>query len=1037
MKSNESEQSGKSTQNGGQSHLTLLHTLKGHTDTVHNVVWSPDGHVLTSGSRDNTIRLWDGQTGGLLQTLEGHEGIVWNVAWSPDGRVLASCSNDQTIRLWDEQTGGLLQALEGHEGIVFTVAWSPNGRVLASGSDDGTIRLWDGQTGRHLQTLEGHGEGINSVVWSPDGLVLASGSDDATIRLWDGQTGRHLQTLEGHESAVYSVAWSPDGHVLASGSLDKTIRLWDGQTGNHISTLESHTDCISGISFSSEGRLLASKSDDGTVRVWRTASWEAVEILNEESSRELIYGVAFHPQAPILATLGEKDTVVRIWDVDVAALLGTTPATASVHYTTAKIALVGDSAVGKSGLGYRIAEDRFQITESTHGQQFWVVDKLGKMRHDGTQCEAVLWDFAGQPNFRPIHALFLEDVDLALVLFDPSRPDTLAGVDYWLKQLTYKQHVCRTVLVAARTDVSQLSLTSPELEAFCLERDIIGGWIATSAKTKTGIEELLELMRQHIDWDAKPTTITTQTFKRIKDYVLALKADADRSSVLVSPGRLRELLEAVDPNLRFSDAEMLAAVGHLQNHGYVTILRRSSDDYSILLVPDLLINLAASLMLKAQSNEKGLGALEESRVIRNEYNFPEVEQLSNDERDILLRAAAELFLNHNICFRESVDNLTFLVFPSLILERPPRLTEDVQLIEDMTYVVTGQVENVYAALVVLSGYAPSFQRINQWRKQAQYETVRNEVCGFKLTNDDAGELELVLYYGKSTPDFVRARFQGLFEEILFTRNVAVSKYAPVLCANCGYLQERSKVIRRTKENKTFLFCDECGEKINLPILTERLALNYEDRAAVTHDQVLSMMRTTYESALSSVKKFVLDRGQGTKQSCFISYAWGDPVYEHWVLRLADDLRKSDFSVVLDQWDSAAIGTSLTRFISRIEECDFILAVGTPAYRQKYENMVSPHGSVVAAEIDLMSRRLIATEAQKASVLPLLLEGEEQLSFPPLLQGRVYANFKQEEHYLVTLFDLVLTLFHIPFDDSMVRDLRERLLKEASPLASRR
>src|SRR5437870_6065327 len=142
----------------------------------------------------------------------------------------------------------------------------------------------------------------------------------------------------------------------------------------------------------------------------------------------------------------------------------------SVHYTTAKIALVGDSAVGKSGLGYRIAEDRFQITESTHGQQFWVVDKLGKMRHDGTQCEAVLWDFAGQPNFRPIHALFLEDVDLALVLFDPSRPDTLAGVDYWLKQLSYKQHECRTVLVAARTDVSQLSLTSPELAAFCLER---------------------------------------------------------------------------------------------------------------------------------------------------------------------------------------------------------------------------------------------------------------------------------------------------------------------------------------------------------------------------------------------------------------------------------------------------------------------------------------------------------------------------------------------------------------------------------------
>jgi hypothetical protein len=80
---------------------------------------------------------------------------------------------------------------------------------------------------------------------------------------------------------------------------------------------------------------------------------------------------------------------------------------------------------------------------------------------------------------------------------------------------------------------------------------------------------------------------------------------------------------------------------------------------------------------------------------------------------------------------------------------------------------------------VLSSYAPSFQRINQWRKQAQYETVRGEICGFKLANDDAGELELVLYYGKDAPQFVRARFQGLFEVILFTRNVAVNKYGVV------------------------------------------------------------------------------------------------------------------------------------------------------------------------------------------------------------------------------------------------------------------
>ena len=74
--------------------------------------------------------------------------------------------------------------------------------------------------------------------------------------------------------------------------------------------------------------------------------------------------MAFHPNAPVLVTLGENDTVIRIWDLDTVTLLKMTP-TKSVRYITAKIALLGDSGVGKSGLGYRLAEDRFQVTEWT------------------------------------------------------------------------------------------------------------------------------------------------------------------------------------------------------------------------------------------------------------------------------------------------------------------------------------------------------------------------------------------------------------------------------------------------------------------------------------------------------------------------------------------------------------------------------------------------------------------------------------------------------------------------------------------------
>lgn len=125
------------------------------------------------------------------------------------------------------------------------------------------------------------------------------------------------------------------------------------------------------------------------------------------------------------------------------------------------------------------------------------------------------------------------------------------------------------------------------------------------------------------------------------------------------------------------------------------------------------------------------------------------------------------------------------------------------------------VSNLYASLVVLLGYTPSFSRIHQWQNQAQYEMREGEVCGFRSIEANEGELELVLYYGDKMTQKGRSRFQELFEQFLHQRDVEVTRIPPVVCKNQHRI-ERTTVVKRVREGKEFAFCEECGDKTFIP-----------------------------------------------------------------------------------------------------------------------------------------------------------------------------------------------------------------------------
>jgi len=289
--------------------VKCLNTLTGELgSTVNSVAISPDGQTLV-GSMYVTIKLWNLRTGELKSTLRGHSQAILSVAFSPDGRTLGSGSWDNTIKLWDVGTDELRSTLTGHSGFVNSVAFSPDGQTLASGSADRTIKLWNTNIGELRSTLTGHSKEVESVTFSPDGKTLASGSHDDTIKLWDIGSNELKSTLEGHSGFVYSVAFSPDGLTLASGSWDKTIKLWDVGIGKLKRTLK-HSGYVNSVTFSPDGQTLASGSWDKTIKLWDVGTGELKSTLTGHSKE--VESVTFSPDSQALVS-GSRDSTLKLW----------------------------------------------------------------------------------------------------------------------------------------------------------------------------------------------------------------------------------------------------------------------------------------------------------------------------------------------------------------------------------------------------------------------------------------------------------------------------------------------------------------------------------------------------------------------------------------------------------------------------------------------------------------------------------------------------------------------------------------------------
>lgn len=194
------------------------------------VAQSPDGRLIAAhtwnGSEENgTIQLWDIESTEINSVFNGHTGSVWDICFSPNGESIISIGQDQTIRLWNVTSGMPLTVIENQAGISTDVACSPDGAQFATATrgTQGLVTLWSTNNGQLLKTLNVNARAAHDVAYNSTGNLIAIGTENG-FEVWDVEKGVNLVFFP--QDVIDVVAFSPDDTILATGGRDGIVRLW-------------------------------------------------------------------------------------------------------------------------------------------------------------------------------------------------------------------------------------------------------------------------------------------------------------------------------------------------------------------------------------------------------------------------------------------------------------------------------------------------------------------------------------------------------------------------------------------------------------------------------------------------------------------------------------------------------------------------------------------------------------------------------------------------------------------------------------------
>ncbi|XP_064605657.1 eukaryotic translation initiation factor 3 subunit I-like [Liolophura sinensis] len=307
--------------------------LHGHERAITQIKYNREGDLIFSAAKDPQPNVWFSLNGERLGTFRGHTGAVWclDVNWDTT-RVLTGAA-DNTLKIWDCETGKTLVSLNSQT-AVRTCGWSYSGRMCMYTTDQTMglpceIHIFDASDPSQMSSnnpammipISGQMSKVTSAIWGPYEEYIVTGHEDGDLCQFDVKTGKLLNSVREHKQ-INDIQTTSDYSMVITASKDTSAKLFDMATLKHMKTYKTDRPVNSAAVSPIRDHVVVGggqEAMDVTTTSTRIGKFDAKFyhlVFEEEFGRVKghfgpINSVAFHPDGKSYSSGGE-DGYVRV-----------------------------------------------------------------------------------------------------------------------------------------------------------------------------------------------------------------------------------------------------------------------------------------------------------------------------------------------------------------------------------------------------------------------------------------------------------------------------------------------------------------------------------------------------------------------------------------------------------------------------------------------------------------------------------------------------------------------------------------------------